>query len=56
LAHPTREIFSPNPIIKKIKTWKVPGNHVAARVGKLDVRNGGDNFREKGPVIKRKRL
>jgi hypothetical protein len=32
----------------------VPGNHVAARVGKLDVRNGGDNFREKGPAIKRK--
>ena len=38
----------PSKMVKKSNSsW--PGYHVAARVGKLHVRNGGDDFREKRP-------
>ena len=44
LIHPP----PPSKMVKKSNSsW--PGYHVAARVGKLHVRNGGDDFREKRP-------
>ncbi len=42
------------PIFILCKNKFLPGYHVPAGVGELDIRNGGDNFREKGPEHKNK--